>query len=363
MQEEKIRQKIKEIEEEITKTPYHKGTERHIGRLKAKLASLKNQLFREGGGGGGSGFAVRKQGDATVVLVGMPSVGKSTLLNKLTGAESKVGHYPFTTLDVIPGVLKWKGAHIQIFDVPGLIKGAARGKGGGKEILSVVRAADLLIMVASVKKPQSFKVMEEELEKAGVRINKKEPKVSIEKRVKGGIEVQGNPGLSKKVVEDLCREFRLMNAKVVFGEKVSEEDLIDILLKNRVYVDAFRLLSKADLLNKEGKKKLQKKFPDALLVSSKTGENIKALKNKIFRELELIRVFLKEAPSSPPKEEPLILKKGATIKKAAEQISSALAQNVEGAKIKGASAKFANQKVGLDHKLEDKDEVYFVKEV
>ncbi len=138
-----IEESIKEVEAEIAKTQVNKHTEYHIGKLKAKIARLKDEQEkrRSTGGGGGKGYSVKKSGNATVALVGFPSVGKSTLLNRLTGAESEVGAYDFTTIDVVPGIMEYNSAKIQILDLPGLIRDASKGKGRGREVLSVVRSA------------------------------------------------------------------------------------------------------------------------------------------------------------------------------------------------------------------------------
>lgn len=72
---------------------------------------------------------------ADIGLVGQPNAGKSTLLNVLTNATSKVGAYPFTTTNPHLGVLRTSDRDIVIADIPGLIEGAAEGKGLGHTFL------------------------------------------------------------------------------------------------------------------------------------------------------------------------------------------------------------------------------------
>ncbi|MFQ5552738.1 MAG: GTP-binding protein, partial [Thermoplasmata archaeon] len=75
-----LEERIQEIEEEIRRTPYNKATQKHLGRLRARLARLREEAARPKGSRQ-EGPGIRKAGDATVALAGYPSVGKSTLLN------------------------------------------------------------------------------------------------------------------------------------------------------------------------------------------------------------------------------------------------------------------------------------------
>lgn len=164
-------QRISQLEEEIRTTPYHKGTEHHIGKLRAKIAKLKNQEEQTiKKSGGHFGFIPKKGGDATIVLIGPPSVGKSTLLNKLTQAQSRVESWPFTTVKVVPGMWDYQGAKIQIFDLPGILTGAALGVGRGREVLSATRSADLLIVMVDVKTKTQIKNILKELKQVGVSL-------------------------------------------------------------------------------------------------------------------------------------------------------------------------------------------------
>ena len=88
-----------------------------------------------------------------VGLIGKPNSGKSTLINTLTNAKSEVGEYPFTTLEPHLGDLYG----FVIADIPGLIEGAARGKGLGHKFLRHVRRTKMLLHLVSLEDDDPYK--------------------------------------------------------------------------------------------------------------------------------------------------------------------------------------------------------------
>ena len=354
-----IEEKIKAIEEEIQKTPYNKATSHHIGKLKAKISKLKEeQIKRSSGGSKGEGFHIKKSGDATAVLVGFPSVGKSTLLNELTNAESKVGAYQFTTLEIIPGVMEYNNAQIQIFDIPGIITGAAGGKGRGKEILSVARTADLIIVVLDTLNPQHLNVILKELDNVGVRPNQTKPDVKIKKTRKGGVNVSTTVPLTyldEKTIRSIINEYGIHNADVLFRDDVTIDQFIDVIEDNKSYVPMMILLNKVDLVDLDYLKELQKEIPEFIPISADKKLNIDALKEEIFDRVDLIRVYLKPQGRKADMEDPLVIRRGSTVIDACEKLHREFVKNFRHAKIWGTSVKFPGQKVGPDHVLEDED--------
>jgi len=105
---------------------------------------------------------------ADIGLVGMPSAGKSSLINALTAANSKIGAYPFTTKVPNLGVLRRGEYEVVIADIPGLIEGAAEGAGLGHKFLRHVRRSASLVYMTDLSDEdpvQSVKLLEEELRK------------------------------------------------------------------------------------------------------------------------------------------------------------------------------------------------------
>lgn len=352
--------RIKKIEEEIQKTPYNKATSHHIGKLKAKLSRLKEEsLQKSSSGAKGKGFHIKKSGDSTVVLVGFPSVGKSTILNQLTNAESKIGEYEFTTLEIIPGIMEYKGAKIQIFDIPGIITGASKGKGKGKEILSVSRNADLIVVVLDVFNPQHMQqVILDELRNIGIRPNESVPDVTVKKRKMGGINLSSTIPLTKiddRTIRSILNEYGIHSADVLIRDDVNIDQFIDSLDTNCRYIPMLLVVNKIDLADAEYLQKLKSELPDAIYVAADQGYHMDLLREKIFQQLELIRIYLKPQGRKADLEEPLIVRKGSTVEEVALRLHRDFVRNFRQARVWGSSVKFPGQKVGLEHHLQDQD--------
>lgn len=352
-----IAQQIEEIEEVLKKTPHHKATDHFIGRMRAKIARLKDKQVEGGskGGGGGVGYAVKKSGDATVALVGPPSAGKSTLLNKLTNANSKTAEYAFTTVSVIPGMMKYNDAFIQILDIPGLISGASIGKGRGKEVLSVARNADLLLIMTDPKRIDLIEKIKDELEGAGIRINKEKPQVIIDKQTSGGIDVKSNikQDFDKETVKEIASELGFKNGQITLKEKLTIDQIIDSFSRRIVYKNAVYVVNKSD--TNKGKQN-----PDYLYISAQEETNLEKLKELIWQRLNLVKIYLIEKDEEPGEKNPIIMKQNNTLQDVAENIGTEFAEGKKLAKVWGPGSRFPGQELPLSTKVVEGMQIRFI---
>ncbi|MDP2750853.1 MAG: GTP-binding protein [Nanoarchaeota archaeon] len=352
-------EQIKLLEDELKNTKYNKRTQGAVGILKAKIAKLReDEEKRSSSGKKGEGYTVRKSGDGTAILIGFPSVGKSTLLNALTNAESKTASYAFTTLTCIPGTLQYNSAKIQILDVPGILRGAARGLGRGKEVISVVRNADLVIFIVDVFDIKQLEVLKKELYDANMRVNERKPDVKLKKDSKGGIRVASTVKLTQlddKTIKAVMTEMKMNNATIVIREDITVDQLIDCIEDNKKYIPAIVVLNKIDMVDSAALEKVKKHIGECIPVSAEKGENIDLLKEEIFTKLDFLRIYMKEVGQKPDLDVPLIMKTGCTIKMVCEKIHKDFVPRFKFAKIWGKSAKFPGQKLMLEHVLRDGD--------
>ncbi|HRT40200.1 MAG TPA: 50S ribosome-binding GTPase [Candidatus Woesebacteria bacterium] len=358
--EEILQAKIKAVEEEIRKTPYDKSTEHHHGVLKAKLARLRDEVDKvdQRKSSKGIGYALKQSGDATVALLGPPSSGKSTLLNYLTKAESLVGSYDFTTLTVIPGMLEYKGVKIQLLDLPGIDSKKTVNKGLKKKVLSVVRAADLVILMTDYQRLSWLSEMEEELYRNGFRLNLMPPKIKVHRTGKGGIQIiDPYRNFDEAIIKSITAELGFDNVIIQIEEKLTDVDeLVDGLAGSRQYMPSIKLVNKLDAI-----KNYELRITNGTIgISAKEGTGIEELKEEIWKKLGLIRVYLrKERFGKADSKEPLIIKNDKTIAGVCRRVAGQTGQNFKRAWVWGQKVKFPGQEMSFSSPVFDEMEIYF----
>lgn len=360
-----IIEKIKAIEEEMSRTQKNKATEHHLGLLKGKLARYRQQLLSDeaaaNSSGGGTGFEVAKSGDARVVLIGYPSVGKSSLLNKVTSTKSEIAHYSFTTLTSVPGVLKYQGAEIQIVDLPGIIYGASQGKGRGKQVVATARTADLVLMVLdATKSKHQRESLEKELEAVGIRLNKEKPNIYFKRKETDGIKVtftappQNN--LTESTIKAILRDYRIHNAEIlVRDDQCTIDDFIDIINdQHRNYIKCLYVYNKIDAVSLEEVDRLARE-PNTVVMSCEMDLGLDDVVEEIWYQLNLSRVYTKKRGVKPKFDDPLVVRNGSSIGDLCHSIHRDFKDKFKYSLVWGSSAKHSPQKCGLNHKIHDED--------
>lgn len=292
------------------------------------------------------------------------SVGKSTLLSTLTKTESEAANYEFTTLTCIPGVIEYKGANIQLLDLPGIIEGASQGKGRGRQVIAVARTADLVVMMLDATKPNVHRdLLEKELESVGIRLNKRKPNIYFKQKKGGGLSFNSTCGLTRcneKMVQTILHSFKIFNAEVLFREDCTEDEFIDVVSANRVYLPCVYVYNKIDQISIEEVNRLARE-PNSVVVSCNMQLNLDYLLEALWEELSLIRVYTKKPGAPPDFDDGLILRKGVTVEHVCHSIHRTLAAQFKYALVWGTSTKYSPQRVGINHIMNDEDVIQVIK--
>ncbi|MCK4552958.1 50S ribosome-binding GTPase [Candidatus Pacearchaeota archaeon] len=181
------------------------------------------------------------------------------------------------------------------------------------------------------------------------------------------IQIVDLPGLIEGATEDAGRGKRLIGIVkntdgILFMIDLAKdyskaEKVYNELVKANIQKPIIFIGNKIDLPSaNENAIKLKNKFKDLILLSTLTGEGIGYLKKEIWEKSNLIRVYTEKT------DEPMILKKGSSVEDLVKKIHKNLLEKFKTAIISGPSAKFSNQRVGLNHTLKDNDKVEIVSE-
>ena len=300
-------EKIMALEDMLAIIPHHKGTDKLIAQLRKRLSQHKEESQRRSSASRQSDpFAVKKEGAAQVVLLGLPNSGKSRILSVLTNAQPLVADYPFTTRAPLPGMMRFENIQIQLVDAPPLMDSYSEAG-----LFTLLRNADAMAVVLDLgEDPEAqMDLILEELEKYRIRILKK-----------------GEEGKE--------REIGIFYKRAVFlGNKV---DLEESQSKCRRWLDQY-----------------SRKY-SVLCLSAKENQNLEALRGELFAVLGKIRAYTKAPGKQADIHDPVILPRGSTVLDFASQIHKDFLTRLKFARI-WSREKYDGQMVQRDYVLKDGD--------
>lgn len=189
--------------------------------------------------------------------------------------------------------MKYKGARIQVLDLPGIIEGAAEGKGRGRQVIGTARTCNLILVVLDAAKPVTHKkIIEAELFSFGIRINQTPPNVKIVKKEQGGIGYQETvaqtKGMNAEVARLVCKEYKISCAEIILREDVTVDQFIDVIEGNRAYIPCLYVFNKIDAITIEELDILDQ-MPNYVPISSQHSWNLEELMEEIWSRCNMVR--------------------------------------------------------------------------
>lgn len=359
--------KLRAMREFVSLCPKHKGTERLLAHVKRQMAILRREAVDEvrRQRGGGPRFFVEKEGAAQVVMLGPTKAGRSSLLASLTNAEPLIAGYEFATTEPEVGMLNYEDIQLQLVEAPAIMLGAAEGAGWGAQILTLARNSDGLMIVVDLSTDASrqMEIVVNELEKAHILFVKPRGRVEIDHQsFISGVRIAGSGRLVDCTVDDIRRlltSYKTNAALVKISGEVTLDDVENTLFEDTSYKPAVAVANKLDAPGAEWQLQRLKSFVgdglEVFPVSCATGYGIRELGERVFRMLDILRVYTKEPWEASPSPHPMIMRKGNTVIDVAKLIHSRLYRGFQYARIWGSSAKYPGERVGANRSLSDGD--------
>lgn len=296
------------LQEMLRELPKHKGTDKLHAELKQKISRAKADL-QAPKKGGRTGLRIPRQGAGRVVLVGGPNAGKSQLVTATTRATPEVAPYPFTTREPATAMMPYEDIAIQLIDTPPVTADLL-----DPNLIELVRGADLVLLLADMGSDDGIEQLDE------VRA-------------------------------------RFAGMKTRFGvESVLDEEDIGVS-----YTKTLLILNKLDAEGFADRCELLEEFCpmpfEQLQISALQGAGLDAMRQRVFSELDVVRVYTKSPTQKEPDyEKPFTVRRGRTLLDVAELIHKDLVKNLRHARVWGANVHDGTVVTG-DYQVEDKDVV------
>lgn len=300
--------------------PKHKGTEHLQADIKTRIKQLTEELAgpKKGGRRSGPSHVIRHEGAAQLSLIGPPNAGKSSLHTKLTGSNSAVGAYPYTTHLPIPGMAPYEDIHFQLVDLPPISSEFMESW-----FVNALQPADGALLVIDLSDPDCLEHVPTIIERLA------EKKIYL---------TDAWPGLvsgESAGTDDTDDPFSLRLPTVLVANKSDlDPDPDDVAVLEEL---------------------LGLRLP-ALTVSAKSGDGLDGIGEFLFQALAVVRVYTKTPGKPAETDKPFTVRRGGTVHDVASLVHKDIAEGLKFARMWGDEV-FDGQQVGPDHRVCDGDVV------
>ena len=318
------RERLLRLREMLRTIPKHKGTEHLQADIKSRIKQLTEALAspRKGAARTGPVHTLRPEGAAQVALLGPPNAGKSSLHVKLTGSRADVGPYPYTTHEPLPGMLPCQDVYFQLVDLPPISADYMESW-----FVNALQPADAALLVADIAAPDCVDQLQ------AVRLRLEERRISL---------IEDWPGLDGAAATAYDPEhdpeydpFRIRLPTLLVVNKIDQAP------------DPEEVAVLQELLDV--------RYP-AVATSTVTGQGLDRIGPRLFRGLEIVRVYTKSPGKPPELDRPFTVRRGATVLDVARLVHKDFAGSLKYARAWGAGV-YDGQQIGPDHRLADADVV------
>jgi len=296
------------LEEMLAIMPKHKGTDKLKADLRRRISKLKSkQQQKKKLGTRDRSYTIEREGVGQAVLLGTPNVGKSALVAALTNADPPVADFPHSTWKPTPGMMYFEDVQIQLIDMPPVSKEHTE-----PWLLDIARRADIILVVVNVQTDPMQQLKETV---SFLKDNRIAPL--------GMADLHG--------VTDRCTFVSFLVVANKSDDQSTEENF-----------EIFKSLVEDDW--------------SLIPVSAKTGRNFDLLRQTLFTNLEIIRVYTKVPGKGPDRKAPFVLEKDSRLEDLASKIHKDFLEKLKYAKVWGKDV-YDGQMVQRDHVLQDGDVV------